>query len=132
MPNEINNGIESLTACLASRSKGDPHLTVRDDQFVNVDNDSASKNITNWYFGDFQLREISDGFGFALAYMHWKDYAKPSPSTRRIRVDPSGPEMSFDPTMSAATKTYLRPHKFQILSVGPDGKVGTADDIQAR
>ncbi|HKS16373.1 MAG TPA: prepilin-type N-terminal cleavage/methylation domain-containing protein [Planctomycetota bacterium] len=132
MPNEINNGIESLTACLASRTKGDPLLTIRDDQFLNVDNDSTSKNITNWYFGDYQLREISDGFGYALCYMHWKDYDKPSPTTRRIRVDATSPEAAFDPSRSPATKTYLRPNRFQILSVGPDGKPGTQDDVQAR
>lgn len=132
MPNETNNGIEALTACLASRQKGEPLLTIRDDQFINVDQDSASRNITNWYFGDTQLREISDGFGFALAYMHWKDYEKPSAATRRIRVDPTSPEMSFDPVRSPSTKTFLRPHKFQIMSVGPDGKSGTADDVQAR
>jgi prepilin-type N-terminal cleavage/methylation domain-containing protein len=130
--NDINNGIESLTACLASRSKGDPLLQVRDDQLLNVDNDSASRNVTNWYFGDYQLREISDGFGFALCYMHWKDYEKPNPSTRRVRVDSGSSEMSFDPTRSAATKTFLRPNKFQIFSVGPDGKAGTPDDLQAR
>jgi len=132
LPNETNNGIEALTSCLASRTKGDPLLTIRDDQLLNVDNDSASKNVTNWYFGDYQLREISDGFGYALAYMHWKDYEKPSAGNRRIKVDPTSPEASFEPTRSPVTKAFLRPNRFQILSVGPDGKPGTADDVQAR
>ena len=132
MPNDLNNGIEALTACLASRTKFEPLLTIRDDQLLNVDGDTATRNITNWYFGDNALREISDGFGFAFAYMHWKDYDRPNPATRRIKVDSSSPDMGFDPARSPATKTYLRPNKFQILSVGPDGKSGTADDVQAR
>lgn len=132
MPNDINNGIEALTACLASRTKGDPLLTIRDDQFLNSDNDRASKNITNWYFGDYELREISDAFGFSMAYMHWKDYEKANPGTRRIRVDQSSSETMFDPQKSPNTKAFLRPTKFQILSVGPDGKPGTPDDVQAR
>lgn len=132
MPNDINNGMEALTACLASKKRGDPLLTIRDDQLLNVDSDSASKNITDWYFGDYQLREISDGFGFAMCYMHWKDYERPNPSTRRIKVDPSSAEDSFNPARSENTKTFLRPNKFQIKSVGPDGKAGTPDDIQAR
>ena len=132
MPNETNNGIEALTACLASRTKGDPILTIRDDQFINVDGDSASRNLTNWYFGDNALREISDSFGYAMAYMHWKDYDRPSPSNRRIKVDTTSPEASFEPARSPETKAYIRPVKFQIMSVGPDGKPGTADDIQAR
>ncbi|HZL71759.1 MAG TPA: prepilin-type N-terminal cleavage/methylation domain-containing protein [Planctomycetota bacterium] len=130
--NDINNGMESLTACLASTAKGDPFLTVRDDQLMNADSDSASRNVTKWYFGDFQLREIADGFGYAMCYMHWKDYEKPNPMTRRIKTDSASPEASFEPTRSVETKTFLRPHKFQILSVGPDGKPGTPDDIQAR
>src|SRR5262245_14085740 len=81
MPNDTNNGIESLTACLASKRKGDPKLNLHDDQLVNTDNDAASSNITGWYFGDTALREVSDGFGFAMAYMHWKDYDRPSPAT---------------------------------------------------
>lgn len=132
MPNETNNGIESMTACLASREKGDPLLQIRDDQFVNMDNDSATRNITKWYFGDYSLREISDAFGFAMCYMHWKDYEKPSAATRRVKVDSSLPEASFEPGRSATTRTFLRPSTFQIMSVGPDGKPGTADDIQAR
>lgn len=130
LSNDTNNGIEAMTACLASRSKGDPLLTIRDDQLLNVDNDYAGKNITNWYFGDLGLREISDGFGFAMVYMHWKDYDKPG--NRRIKVDPSGAECAFTPARSAETKTFLRPSKFQIMSVGPDGVPGTADDVQAR
>lgn len=132
LSNETNNGIESMTACLASRSKGDPLISIRDDQFVNVDSDRASRNVTNWYFGDNELREISDGFGFAMAYMHAKDYERPSPSTRRIRVDSASSEDTFNPGRSPTTKAFLMPNKFQILSVGPDGKAGTADDIQAR
>jgi prepilin-type N-terminal cleavage/methylation domain-containing protein len=132
VPNEINNGIEALTACLASRTKGDPLLNMRDDQLANADNDKASKNITNWYFGGYELWEVSDAFGFSMVYMHWKDYEKPNPGTRRIRVDPSSTEMSFEPLRSPTTKTFLRPTKFQILSVGQDGKPGTPDDIPAR
>jgi prepilin-type N-terminal cleavage/methylation domain-containing protein len=132
MPNETNNGIEALTACLASKQKGDPLLTVRDDQFQNADNDVTSKNITGWYFGDYALREIQDAFGYSMAYMHWKDYERPSAATRRIKVDSASPEYSFDPIRSPATKAFLRPSKFQILSVGPDGKPGTGDDIMAR
>lgn len=130
--NELNNGIEALTACLASRSKGDPLLTVRDDQFLNTDGDSATRNITNWYFGDAGLREISDGFGFIFCYMHWKDYEKPLPAIRRFKPDATTPETSWEPARSPHTRTFLRPRMFQILSVGPDGMPGTADDVRAR
>jgi hypothetical protein len=121
-----------MTACLASKRKGEPKLNLPDDQLSNMDNDHASGNITGWYFGDTALREVSDGFGYAMAYLHWKDYERPSPATRRIKPDATSGEMSFDPARSEHTRTYLRPMKFQILSLGPDGKPGTADDVQAR
>ena len=132
MPNDLNNGIESMTACLASKKKGDPKLNIPDDQLMNADNDYASANITGWYFGDTALREVSDGFGFALVYLHWKDYEKPSPATRRIKPEAAGSELSIEPARSENTRTYLRPNKFQLFSIGPDGKPGTADDVQAR
>ena len=132
MPNDTNNGIESMTACLASKRKGEPKLNLPDDQLMNADADYASGNITGWYFGDTALREVSDGFGFALVYLHWKDYEKPSPNTRRIKPDAAGTELSFEPARSEHTRTHLRPMKFQLFSIGPDGKPGTADDVQAR
>src|SRR5205085_9542728 len=50
-PNEINNGIESLVACLSSQKRGGA-LFHADDQLSNVDGDSATgaQKITNWVF----------------------------------------------------------------------------------
>jgi type II secretory pathway pseudopilin PulG len=133
MPNETNNGAEALTACLASTKKGTQLLgSIKDDMFVNIDQDSASGNITGWFFGDFSLREISDAWGYPIAYFHAKDYQKASPSIKRYKFDTGGPEYNVEPAKSAATRTFLRSSKFQIMSVGPDGKPGTADDIQLR
>src|SRR6476620_4292682 len=63
-PNDVNNGIESLVACLSSQKRGGA-LCHADDQLANVDGDSASgaKKTMNWVFGDDQLREWVDNFG---------------------------------------------------------------------
>jgi len=133
LPNEINNGAEAMTACLASTQKGGSLLgNLRDDQYVNIDGDSTSRNITEWFFGDLSLREISDGYGQPMVYMHHKDYARAGPGIRRYRFDAGQPEVMIEPVRSAETRTFLRPDKFQIFSVGKDGKSGTADDIRAR
>jgi prepilin-type N-terminal cleavage/methylation domain-containing protein len=133
LPNEVNNGAEAMTACLASRQKGGSLLgNIRDDQYANVDGDSTSRNLTDWFFGDLSLREIADSYGQPLAYMHWKDYAKAEPSLRRYRFDAASPEVLIEPERSAGTRTFLRPDKFQIQSVGKDGKPGTQDDIRVR
>jgi len=133
MPNEINNGAEAMTACLASTQKGGSLLgNIRDDQYVNIDGDSTSRNITEWFFGDLSLREIADAYVQPLVYMNHKDYARAGPAIRRYRFDAGQPEVLIEPERSAATRTFLRPDKFQLFSVGRDGKPGTADDIRAR
>jgi prepilin-type N-terminal cleavage/methylation domain-containing protein len=131
-PNEINNGIEALVACLASDLKGGI-LFKGEDRLVNVDGDSASKNVTHWYFGDNQLREWTDDFGNVLIYMHHKDYAKAKASltTYKLSMDKDSADVKIPAEQNPATKTYSNPDKFQLRSVGKDGKPGTSDDIRA-
>ncbi len=129
-PNDVNNGVETLVACLSSDLRGGI-LFKNEDRLVNVDGDSASKNVTHWYFGDNQLREWVDEFGNILIYMHHKDYARPKASMKRYRFYKEGEEFSVDPDKNPATKTYSNPDKFQLRSVGKDGKPGTGDDIRA-
>jgi prepilin-type N-terminal cleavage/methylation domain-containing protein len=129
-PNDVNNGIEALVACLSSDLRGGI-LFKNEDHLVNVDGDSASKNVTHWYFGDNQLREWVDEFGNVLIYMHHKDYSKPKPSMKQYRFAKDGEEYSVLPETNPATKTYSNPDKFQLRSVGKDGKPGTQDDIRA-
>ena len=128
--NDLNNGIESLTACLSSREMGGPLFQpTKSDLYSNTDDDKASKNINNWYFGDNQLREITDYFGHPLAYFHFADYSKPSASMVRVKMEPKGAESRVKPVNDGATKTYMNADKFQIMSAGRDGVFGTGDDI---
>jgi prepilin-type N-terminal cleavage/methylation domain-containing protein len=130
--NETNNGVEALVACLASDLKGGI-LFKGEDRLVNTDGDSASRNLTHWYFGDNQLREWTDDFGFVLIYMHHKDYAKAKPSltTYKLTADKDSPDVKVLPEQNPSTKTYSNPDKFQLRSVGKDGKPGTSDDLRA-
>ncbi|HLY10931.1 MAG TPA: prepilin-type N-terminal cleavage/methylation domain-containing protein [Planctomycetota bacterium] len=129
-PNDINNGIEALVACLSSDLRGGI-LFKNEDHLTNVDGDSASKNVTHWYFGDNQLREWVDDFGNVLIYMHHKDFAKPKASMKQYRFAVGGEDYTVLPEQNPATKTYNNPDKFQLRSVGKDGKPGTQDDIRA-
>ncbi|MBV8880345.1 MAG: prepilin-type N-terminal cleavage/methylation domain-containing protein [Planctomycetaceae bacterium] len=129
-PNDLNNGIESLVACLSSSNRGGI-LFKSEDHLTNVDGDSASKNVTNWYFGDNQLREWVDEFGNVLIYMHHKDFARPKASMKQYRFAKDGEEYAVTPEQNPATKTFSNPDKFQLRSVGRDGKPGTQDDIRA-
>jgi prepilin-type N-terminal cleavage/methylation domain-containing protein len=129
-PNDINNGVETLVACLSSGKRGGI-LFKNEDHLVNVDGDSAGSNVTGWYFGDNQLREWTDEFGYVLIYMHHKDFAKPKTTMKTYRFFKEGEEFTVPPEQNPATKTYSNPDKFQLRSVGKDGKPGTGDDIRA-
>jgi len=129
-PNDVNNGIESLVACLSSDKKGGI-LFKNEDHLSNVDGDSASRNVTHWYFGDNQLHEWIDEYGNVLTYMHHKDYARPKASMKRYRFFKEGEEFSVAPETNPATKTFSNSDKFQLRSVGKDGKPGTGDDLRA-
>lgn len=131
-PNEINNGIESLVACLSSQKRGGV-LFHADDQIANVDGDSAggAQKTMNWIFGDDQLREWVDNFGNTIIYMHHKDYGKPRASMTTYRFTKDGEDVKIKPEENPATKTFTSPDRFQLRSVGRDGKVGTSDDIRA-
>ncbi|HXG60991.1 MAG TPA: prepilin-type N-terminal cleavage/methylation domain-containing protein [Planctomycetota bacterium] len=130
-PNEINNGIEALVACLSSRKRGGVlYQPPGDESFGNTDRDKASANLTDWYFGDNELREYRDFFGFTLIYLHHRDYARPRPAVLKYRLTEDGEELTVAPEQSSATKTFVNPDRFQLRSVGGDGKPGTSDDIR--
>lgn len=130
-PNDVNNGVEALVACLSSEKRGGA-LFRAEDQLTNVDGDSASggKKALNWWYGDDQLREWVDNFGNTLWYMHGKDFARPKSSMTLVRLAKDVEEAKILPEQNPATKTFYGAGRFQIRSVGRDGKPGTADDIR--
>jgi prepilin-type N-terminal cleavage/methylation domain-containing protein len=93
-PNRFNEGIEVLTACLASRTGG-PYLEPSAKLVRNTDGVDASGNVvgdtdttsppsayadavracTNWYFGSNDIFEIADWWRNPLVYFHNRDYA---------------------------------------------------------
>lgn len=130
-PNDVNNGIEALVASLSSRRRGGVlYQPPGDESFGNADGDKVSANLTDWYFGDTQLREYRDFFGHTLVYLHHRDYARPGPGLLKYRFTDDGETLTVAPEQSPATKTFVHPDRFQLRSVGGDGKPGTADDIR--
>ena len=80
-PNDLNNGVEALVACLASERRGGKLLATDEERYSNVDDDGVSGNVTGWFFGDNKLRELTDNFGNVILYLHHRDFAKPRPFT---------------------------------------------------
>ena len=127
-PNSVNEGVETLVACLASKRRGNPFM-VDEGRLANVDADKTDKNLTDWYFGDTALREYTDYFGFVISYVHHRNFAAPKADSMRYRVSEGDKEQQVGVERSGATATFLNVGKFQLRSPGPDGKFGTQDDI---
>ncbi len=129
--NDINNGAEALVGCMSSKRGGGIKYTADEGFLENIDgdkSDSAAK-VLDWYFGDGQLREYMDAFGFPIAYYHHKDYARNNPRLVKYKLMRAADNVEIKPFKSPATSTYVGPASFQIRSVGKDGKPGTEDDI---
>lgn len=127
--NPQNNGIESLVACLTTRRKGGPYVTSdqwRENRIANLDGDDAGKNLTDWWFGDTQLREFVDDWGNPFVYFHHRDYKNPK-GLQEYSKEGGGVE-TCTPGQSENTKVYHCPDSFMIWSFGPDGKNGDGKD----
>jgi prepilin-type N-terminal cleavage/methylation domain-containing protein len=129
-PNDVNNGVESLVACLSSTKKGQVLFQPNEEHYSNVDGDKGDKELTKWFFGDNELREYVDFFGFVIIYIHGKDFAKPRQGMLKYRFDKGGEDVTVTPEQSPVTKTYVNAGRYQLRSVGSDGKFGTSDDIR--
>lgn len=132
LPNDTNNGIEAMVACLETKNSGGPfYKPAEEGLWVNRDGDKVKKNVTNWFFGDNQLRELQDGFGFVLWYIHHGDYDKPEKHHLRVLHEKGGEKQTVKIYQSEKTKTYSNAGKYQLVSPGPDGKFGTEDDVRS-
>ena len=130
LPNDTNNGVEALVACLSSQEKGGTIWTApAEELYTNADDDEVSTNVTNWFFGNNKLREVCDYFGFTVTYLHHKDYKNPpTGSTKYILYSGADPQV-IKAFQSGSTATFAKPMKFQTTCAGSDGKLGTDDDI---
>jgi prepilin-type N-terminal cleavage/methylation domain-containing protein len=128
-PNATNSGIETLVACLSSKKRGGP-LFQKDDHLSNVDSDSASTNLTDWYFGTNELFEYTDFFGNPIIYYHHRDFEKTRPGLARYKFSAESEEVPVSPELHPTTKAPTNAGRFQLRSVGRDGKPGTPDDLR--
>lgn len=132
VPNDTNNGIEALAACLASKVGGGVLWgPSQEDRYCNTDEDEVTKNVTGWFWGQNKLLEIQDSWGAPLFYVHHKDYAR-GPFRAQLRSGKTEEERKkhqgfFVVDQSSSTKTYYSPNGFQLKSAGQDLKPGTAD-----
>jgi len=121
-PNTTNIGAEALVIQLFG-SKWESRLN--EDQLTNTDGDESRKTLAR--FPKPTLFELKDSWGNPIAYAHRRDYEH---AQVYVIAEPSG-ESTFQAHMNLATGQFWRPKEFQLVSAGPDGEFGTADDIPA-
>jgi prepilin-type N-terminal cleavage/methylation domain-containing protein len=134
VPNDTNNGVESLVASLSSKQKGGIlYQPPSQEMYQNSDEDELPRNPTESYLteaGAYPLLEYMDFFGKSLLYMHHKDYARPGAGTTAYKLELGGEEKQFKPAKGAGS-SWAMPDKFQLYSAGPDGEPGTEDDVRS-
>lgn len=113
--NGVNNGIESVVACLNTQSKGGPFLLgILESKYRDLDGDL--------------FREIIDEWNNPIVYFHSRDYDNPGKGSN-YSFRRSG--ASIAPQINPDTFAYYNPYTFQIWSAGPDEKNnnGLGDDV---
>jgi len=124
-----NVGIEALVVALWSKKyEAGGLLEDERDKLVNVDGDSAPKQLTD--FATRELLEIPDSWDNPVAYIERADYGVGSRVYLTLDND-TGEELRSTPTAYKNPRTgqYFQAQTFQLISAGPDARFGTEDDI---
>jgi prepilin-type N-terminal cleavage/methylation domain-containing protein len=123
-PNMTNLGIECLYMALcADGAPGDAHY---EDKLCNVDNDQLPKAAQG--FASTELFELHDQWDNPFAYFHHRDYGRVD---LYVTLDPKTGERiesSVSAVKNPQTQRYFNARKYQLISAGPDGDFGTAED----
>ena len=123
--NDVNAGIEALTAALFGRK----HTGSRpdDDWLINIDGDRADG--LDLATGGSALNELKDPWDNPFVYIVNGDYDR----EQTYRFTDVGGGVVEDITVRARrnplTETYYEFEGFQLASAGPDGFWGTEDDL---
>ncbi len=126
--NGMNDGIECLVRCLTTGTKSGPYMTFKDEELGNLDNDKLSnnKNPTESILNTKDLFEVVDPWGNPIVYLHNMDYDRGGTMSLKM-----GGSAAVTAAKSAKTGQFSGHNTFQLFSAGPDGLVGTEDDVRA-
>ncbi|MHC4662974.1 MAG: prepilin-type N-terminal cleavage/methylation domain-containing protein [Planctomycetota bacterium] len=131
--NGVNDGIEALMACLASKESGEPYFIPPEDRIGNNDKDKIPDSFKNDRgVTTKDAYEFTDPWGNPYVYVHWKDYDASKADKKKLKYKTGkGKYVTVTPGRSKVTKDFHNQHKYMIWSFGPDGKNdnGDGDDI---
>lgn len=120
---ESNEGIEAFVQALYNKDY-DGHRPDSTSELINLDEDEANKNKTN--FPKAELLEFKDAWGNPIIYIRHTDYEKSFTYT----MWGTGTETAeVQALKNPQTGTYFNFESCQIISAGPDGEFDTDDDV---
>lgn len=125
--NGQNDGCELMLRALSTKAKSGPYIQLDDKQLGNTDQDRlpTDKDPFGSTFMNRELLEVLDSWQNPVVYLHNADYDKGGAATLQqggLAQVPAG--------KSEQTGQYLGLTTFQLWSAGPDGAVGTDDDLR--
>lgn len=129
--NEINEGIESLVACLSSMTRMQaPFFEFKEDKLENKDQDTSPislARLTGSCFKGNELWEMVDPWDNPYVYFHYKELQS---ETRQWYSAKDG-KKEIAPNMKANKMGIIQgSSSYQIFSVGPDELPHTEDDLK--
>ena len=125
-PNQTNLGSEALVACLSTEAGGGPFYSPPEETsaFCNTDIDRITSVPTKPYYKTTDLLEYMDSWENPIVYIHNREYATPA------RLVLLGGNATWSVPVLGETKTFPNRFTFVIASAGPDGVMGTEDDLK--
>jgi prepilin-type N-terminal cleavage/methylation domain-containing protein len=126
--NRLNDGIESLVACLATTRMSGPYFDFPDVYLQNYDGDSIP-DFNHSFFDDRSGYEFTDPWGNPYIYFHNRDYERPGVASRYRFQD--GKVQQAAPAKSKKKGVFHGFDSYQLWSAGPNGENenGGGDDI---
>ena len=128
---KTNPGIEAflIDLALARTPSGTTYL---DDlrssgNLCNQDEDKAGALLG--YLESMEQYEVQDPWGGVLVYFHHRGYGTAQEVSDPLGAAGSGETVTVKAVTDPTTGRYYEPHRFQIISAGPDMEFGTDDDI---
>ena len=127
--NKVNDGIESLVACLVTGRVDGPYYEFPEDRLSNLDNDKVP-DFNQSTIPSGMAFEFTDEWGNPFIYFHNRDYESPEVANKYLF--PGSPKkVTVTPAKSEKTGSWFGLTSYQMWSVGPNGRNenGGGDDI---
>lgn len=124
--NDDNEGGEVLVRCLTTSDRSGPYFDFKETEVGNTDQDSLRNSETSAAQSTLRTTELLeplDVWGNAILYLHNRDYDKGG------TLNVNGQPAAVKAHENEKTKQYSGLTSFQLYSAGPDGEVGTDDDV---